>query len=175
MYMSGHMTSKELCACHQDRNELFRRATAGEGVLALLVPLAETNGGIELRAPRDDCENHSNGADSPPASTARLAQRFIRLRRKRDSVFGDRLFADPAWDMMLDLFQASEEHTRPVSITSLCIASAVPNTTALRWIDALVQKGLLTKEADERDGRRTFVKLTEEAKEKMQEVLSSWA
>ena len=76
---------------------------------------------------------------------------------------------------MLDLFQASKKDARPISVTSLCIASAVPNTTALRWIDALVQKGLLARHADEHDGRRTFVSLTDEALRKMEEVLSFWA
>ena len=45
------------------------------------------------------------------------------------------LFGDPAWDMLLDLTAARAEHTR-VSVTSLCIASAVPPTGAPGWGDA---------------------------------------
>lgn len=174
--MSAFMTSSAPCACDLDRNALLERANAGEGVLALLLPLSPPAPGLELPI---RCENRESvSARSIPApapvSAGALAERFTRLRRKRDSIFGDRLFADPAWDMMLDLFQASKKDSRPISVTSLCIASAVPNTTALRWIDALVQKGLLARQADVRDGRRTFVSLTQEASRKMEEVLGSW-
>src|SRR3546814_1843272 len=63
------------------------------------------------------------------------------IRRPPRSTRTDTLFpyttlfrSDPAWDMLLDLYLAAERNTRPVSISSLCIASAVPATTALRWI-----------------------------------------
>lgn len=169
------MKSPDLCTCDIDRKALLDRACAGEGVLALLLPLAEQAQSIELPDRRRDRSAAFENPALPEAhSPGTLAERFIRLRRKRDSIFGDRLFADPAWDMMLDLYQASKKDARPISVTSLCIASAVPNTTALRWMDALVQKGLLTRHADERDGRRTFVSLTEEALRKMDEVLGFW-
>lgn len=169
------MEPLDLCTCEIDRKALLDRAGTGEGVLALLLPLSRQGQGIELPARRRDCDTAFEGSVPPPAlCPGALAEQFIRLRRRRDSVFGDRLFADPAWDMMLDLFQASKKDTRPISVTSLCIASAVPATTALRWIDALVQKGLLVRHADERDGRRTFVRLTEEALRKMDEVLGLW-
>src|SRR3546814_11460790 len=65
---------------------------------------------------------------------ALFGQNLIRCRRLRDRYFDGDLFADPAWDMLLDLYLAAERNTRPVSISSLCIASAVPAPTALRWI-----------------------------------------
>ena len=42
--------------------------------------------------------------------------------------------------MLLDLTAARAEHTR-VSVTSLCIASGVPPTTALRWIGQMSDAG----------------------------------
>jgi predicted transcriptional regulator len=63
------------------------------------------------------------------------------------------LFADPAWDMLLDLLQAEiAQHRVPVS--SLCIAAAVPATTALRWIKTMTDVGLFKRRADPHDGRR---------------------
>jgi len=87
---------------------------------------------------------------------------MIRARRLRDQYFDSELFADPAWDMLLDLLQARAER-RPVAVSSLCIAAAVPATTALRWIKRLTDEGLFVRNADPRDGRRVFIDLSEGA------------
>jgi DNA-binding MarR family transcriptional regulator len=82
----------------------------------------------------------------------------IRARRLRARYFNEELFADPAWDMLLDLLQAEiAQHRVPVS--SLCIAAAVPATTALRWIKTMTDSGLFRRRADPHDGRRVFVEL----------------
>ena len=83
---------------------------------------------------------------------------MIRARRLRSRFFPEHLFADPAWDMMLDLLQAEIAQLR-VPVSSLCIAAAVPATTALRWLKTLVQEGLFVRRADPHDGRRVFVEL----------------
>ena len=87
---------------------------------------------------------------------------FIRARRVRDQFFRCDFFADPAWDILLDLAAARKEG-RGVSVSSLCIAAAVPPTTALRWIKSLGDEGLLVRRADPTDGRRVFIALTERA------------
>jgi hypothetical protein len=86
---------------------------------------------------------------------------LIRARRLRDHYFKADLFADPAWDMLLDLLLARLEG-RLVAVSSLCIAAAVPPTTALRWIKRLNDEGLFVRTADPRDGRRVFIDLAEE-------------
>jgi hypothetical protein len=102
---------------------------------------------------------------APPPDPKRV-RRMIRQRQLRTRYFDAGLFADPAWDMLLDLTAAAAENTR-VSVTSLCIASGVPPTTALRWIAQMVEAGLLRRVPDEADRRRAFIALTEEAKEAM--------
>ena len=87
---------------------------------------------------------------------------IIRARRLRARFFREDLFADPAWDMLLDLLQAELSHLR-VPVSSLCIAAAVPATTALRWLKTMVQQGLFVRRADPHDGRRVFVELAPEA------------
>jgi len=82
----------------------------------------------------------------------------IRARRLRGRYFSEELFADPAWDMLLDLLQAEMSRLR-VPVSSLCIAAAVPATTALRWLKTMVQEGLFLRRADPHDGRRVFVEL----------------
>ena len=84
----------------------------------------------------------------------------IRARRLRSRFFAEDLFADPAWDMLLDLMQAQLAQVR-VPVSSLCIAAAVPATTALRWIKTLTDRGLIVRRADPFDGRRVFVELSE--------------
>jgi hypothetical protein len=102
----------------------------------------------------------------PALPDPRLVRRIIRQRQLRAKFFDGELFADPAWDMLLDLTAARVEHTR-VSVTSLCIASGVPPTTALRWIGQMTAAGLLERVEDETDRRRVFITLTDPAAEAM--------
>jgi hypothetical protein len=99
--------------------------------------------------------------DSPevPAETLRTV---IRARRLRSRFFPEELFADPAWDMLLDLLQAEIAQLR-VPVSSLCIAAAVPATTALRWLKTMTEQGLFLRRADPHDGRRVFVELAPSA------------
>jgi DNA-binding MarR family transcriptional regulator len=90
-------------------------------------------------------------------------RRYLRARRLRDQLFPADLFADPAWDMLLDLY-ASELEGRAVSVSSACIASAVPATTALRWLGRLEELELVRRADDKNDKRQTFVLLTESAR-----------
>lgn len=93
---------------------------------------------------------------------AKAVRKMLRQRRMREQYFPADLFADPAWDMLLDLYAARLER-QPVSVSSLCIAAAVPATTALRWIKTMTDAGLFVREADPHDGRRIFIALAEGA------------
>ena len=95
--------------------------------------------------------------DVPPLS-ADMVRNVIRARRLRARYFQEDLFADPAWDMLLDLLQAEIAQLR-VPVSSLCIAAAVPATTALRWLKTMVTQGLFVRREDPHDGRRVFVEL----------------
>jgi hypothetical protein len=105
-------------------------------------------------------------ATRPPLPDPRLVRRIIRQRQLRARFFSGELFADPAWDMLLDLTAARAEHAR-VSVTSLCIASGVPPTTALRWIGQMTEAGLLERVKDDTDRRRAFITLTDNAADAM--------
>ena len=94
-----------------------------------------------------------------PAVSLETVRGVIRARRLRARYFQEELFADPAWDMLLDLLQAEIAHL-PVPVSSLCIAAAVPATTALRWLKTMVTQGLFVRRADPHDGRRVFVELS---------------
>lgn len=136
------------------------RAEGGDGVFRFESPntayLPDTSDGSKrlIRASR------------PPLPDPRLVQRIIRQRQLRARFFDGDLFADPAWDMLLDLTAARAEHSR-VSVTSLCIASGVPPTTALRWIGQMTEAGLLQRVDDETDRRRAFITLADQAVDAM--------
>jgi DNA-binding MarR family transcriptional regulator len=105
-------------------------------------------------------EDISLQSGRPTFPDPELLQKIISNRRKRREYFGNALVSDPAWDMILDLAVARSRFRR-VSVSSLCIASGVAPTTALRWIKVLTDEGLILREADSQDKRRTFVSLTE--------------
>ena len=117
-------------------------------------------------APADDASQRLVRAPRPALPDPRLIRAIIRQRQLRARFFDGDLFADPAWDMLLDLAAARAEHKR-VSVTSLCIASGVPPTTALRWIALMTEAGQLERVEDEADRRRAFIALTGRAADAM--------
>ena len=103
---------------------------------------------------------HLFNSGRPNLPDPKLVRQIIAGRQARARFFDAELFADPAWDMLLDLTAAHAESTR-VSVTSLCIAAGVPATTALRWLKQMVDCGVFARVADEADRRRAFIELSE--------------
>jgi Winged helix DNA-binding domain len=129
---------------------------------ALLRTLADEAGQVAAKLASLSATRGEEVAQGPAPLDAARIRAMIRARRLRDHFFRAELFADPAWDMLLDLLAARLEGRR-VAVSSLCIAAAVPPTTALRWIKTLTERGLFVREADPADGRRVHVALSDEA------------
>lgn len=143
----------------------IERLVPGEAVDA--GPQASAFRFIEGATPRNMAEEATDsGASRPQLPDPGLVRRIIRQRQQRARFLDADLFADPAWDMLLDLIAARVERKR-VSVTSLCIASGVPPTTALRWIGQMVEGGLFVRVCDDTDRRRAFIELTEKAVDAM--------
>jgi DNA-binding MarR family transcriptional regulator len=94
-------------------------------------------------------------------------RRILKWRESRERIFGEPLFADPAWDMLLELY-AARLSDRNESVSSICLASRVPSTTALRWIRHLENTGWIDRAQDPHDGRRYFLRLTDKAEAAME-------
>lgn len=109
---------------------------------------------------------------SVDAAAERQLRQITRTRAMRSKFFDEGLFADPAWDILLALYQA-EINQRRVTISSCCLAANVPATTALRHIGTLCEKGLVVRVPDPLDGRRSFLELSREASESMRRVLDA--
>lgn len=111
---------------------------------------------------RDRTPGYRGEHANEPEPDPRTIRATIRARRLRDQHFTPELFADPAWDMLLDLYAARLEGRR-VSVSSLCIAASVPPTTALRWIGTMHDAQLFGREPDPTDKRRAHITLTDRA------------
>lgn len=98
--------------------------------------------------------------------------RIIRARRGRQHYFSAHLFSDPAWDLLLALALAHFEQQK-LSVSELCKAAEAPHTTALRYIQALMDEGLVVSRQDRLDGRRKFLSLSEAGIDQMSLYLES--
>lgn len=81
-------------------------------------------------------------------------------REKRRNFVPAALLAEPAWDMLLELFMQYAGGAK-VSVKSLCHASHAPATTALRYIDELERLHLIRRERSPSDRRVSFLSLTD--------------
>jgi FixJ family two-component response regulator len=91
-------------------------------------------------------------------------RQLLRHETKRREISNGSLFGDPTWAMLLDLVIAKLEN-RTVSVSSACIASGAPTTTALRLVNKLVAESILNRIPDNKDGRRDFLVIAPDIKE----------
>lgn len=131
-------------------------------VAAYLLEIAESEQTLEHSTPRPAIPLRQSRQVDDLLLLAQFAKEELDERLKRNEFFDPDLFGEPAWDLLLDLF-VSRVHGKKISITSACIGSGVPPTTALRWIEVLGSRGLLSRSSDEFDQRRKFVSLTDDA------------
>lgn len=110
--------------------------------------------------------------DTQDDDLAEYAERIYQERRRRTRHFPAHLFAEPAWDILLDLFVNGIRH-RAISITSACIAGGIPATTGLRWLGVLEKEGILVREMSEEDARVTLVRLSDHGMDMMRGYLSN--
>lgn len=101
-----------------------------------------------------------------------LAKAALDDRKRRTNHFRSDLFGEPGWHILLDLF-IEQQVGKKLSVTAACIGSGAPTTTALRYLNLLIEDGLIEREGDPGDGRRSWLKLTALAVEAMTEYLSS--
>lgn len=97
---------------------------------------------------------------------------IISARSLRNRFFAGDLFADPAWDILLDLTRAKLDN-QDVSVSSVCIAASVPMSTALRWVRQMTENGMLRRWTDPKDRRRDLIALTDATATHMRDYISA--
>lgn len=118
---------------------------------------------VEFGDRADRFTNHATprpeagGERQSPVAVARtlLAQRQIRLE-----FFPAELFHEPAWDMLLALYVADEEH-QTMNVKTLVATTSAPVTTSQRWIDHLHKLKLIDRIVDPVDRRRMEISLSD--------------
>lgn len=90
----------------------------------------------------------------------------IEIQKLRKAHFADMDMSGACWDMMLDLMLA-ERSGRQLSASDLATGADVPLSSGLRMIASLEKVGLASRFLDQRDRRRTLVRMTDIGREKM--------
>lgn len=117
----------------------------------------------------------SMGKDVVPHNLTALAERIAVARLRRAEFLPNELFAEPAWDMLIALYQSNVVGYR-MTVTNLCNDSRVPPTTALRWLDKLIELGIARRMKNPLDGRIIFVELEAKGQAAMRKYMSHiWA
>ena len=128
----------------------------------------DADGTVEFTETLDWQAQHEDVSSLPYTQRQRRrVSSAIKDQARRREVLGGSLVDDFAcWDMLLDLHQGSLAG-RGISVSSLCSATSVPVTTALRRLDEMLLAGLITRTRDSADRRRVMVRLTEQAAERL--------
>lgn len=108
----------------------------------------------------------------PEDELLKIARSLAFIWNSRRSFVSDTLIADPGWLILLNLKIAELRHEK-IQVSTICLDSGAPATTALRWIKFLESSSLVRTEPDMRDGRRKFVLLTDSGSELMGKYLQN--
>lgn len=113
-------------------------------------------------------------APDSEAGPLEIALALREARQARDAAFPPRLFGDPAWDLLLEAFIATEQGN-PLGKNGLIEAAGLPYATGARWIDRLEEVGLLTHRPIPDMKRRRLYGLTDKGLEAMTRALARMA
>lgn len=144
-----------------DANNLLRLSNEVSRIASDLARLSTEPTKFEQRA----------GTTNKTDVTAEDVVAVISARRLRSRYLPYDLFADPAWDMMLNLFLA-ELTGQPMAVSRLTHSAEVPATTALRWMNTMIERGIFRRRSDPFDKRRFFIELSADASKAMREYFS---
>lgn len=105
--------------------------------------------------------------EQSPNDPATAIRELIARRRERSEVIPGPLLNDPAWDMVLDM-ALSKLEGKTLSVSSVCMATGAPFTTAIRWLKQMQADNLVRRWNDPQDRRRDLIELTDECFERVQ-------
>lgn len=92
--------------------------------------------------------------------TLMTVRHILHARRARNTYLNSKLFSDPAWDILLELYAVSLTQRR-LTVSRLIERSGAPSTTALRWLQTLGAEGLINRQPDPLDGRQVYIVLSD--------------
>jgi hypothetical protein len=123
--------------------------TEAERLLALSEKVGRVAESLaELALERDTLERTNPGSESDVGETVDW---LIRARRARARYVPAGFFGEPVWDIMLHLLHAEITH-QCISESRACLASGLPEGIGRRWLNAMVQNGLVAVGRGPNDG-----------------------
>lgn len=147
------------------RSKKFRRLESGQKsahAANSMANCADTDGVFE---------SASGGADVLAANDVEVLQswtkRMVTLRTLKAELFSADTFADPCWDMLLELLLAELQNVT-MTTNNLCMSAGIPVSTALRRITDLESDGYIERMRDKKDSRRNIVHLTQKSRASLQ-------
>lgn len=108
------------------------------------------------------------GTDANPTDLRSVAHDMLQLRKAAKSNFGEPVFSEPAWNLMLALCAMDGAPGR-VHIGSVADGAGIARSTALRWLTSLQRHGFVSLTPDKRDKRTVRVALTPSGRSRMQQ------
>ena len=102
------------------------------------------------------------------------AEKYLNWGRLKSRILdsGNGLFANSCWNMCLDIFICDLKDQR-ITVSSIAHSSGIPMTTAMSYINVMVEQGLLHKTPNSVDNRMIYVSVSENCSEKIRELLMS--
>jgi hypothetical protein len=128
-----------------------------------------TTSSFDYRAAAPDTAPADQGEERAQARA--WAERLYAERRRRDALFPDGLFGEPAWDLLLAMYLAREKG----QVMILCKAykaANVSDTTGRRLLDRMEEEGLVTRRRAPRSRKMRIVELTDLAVERLIDYLA---
>ncbi|WP_430444445.1 hypothetical protein [Sphingorhabdus contaminans] len=129
---------------------------------ALKSNIAEISEKVENQLRADILDNDDN------KMLTVFVSRYMENRNLRNKMISQDLFSDPCWDILMDVFSA-RLNDKNISVSAVATAGNMPHTTGLRYIDTLEKIGYIYRERDDWDGRRIFVKMSDDTFRMMKE------
>ncbi|GEM_PF-1051667 len=172
----GRLASPERSRSDKTRvQELFERAAQFRSMARDILAMAdeaEAEAMDMVGSTLDDVPSKTECNGWPNARFVDIAKYQYRSRRVREQYFGRKLFGEPAWDMLLELY-ASELNDENISTSNLILSSLSPTSTALRWIKYMEDSGLVTKKSSHLDGRVQYQRITKNGFDMMTKYFES--
>lgn len=93
------------------------------------------------------------------ATRRSLAKQIYNSRRLRSSFLPQSILAEPGWDILLLLYGVERSQER-LGVIGVCASIDAPQTTAYRWIEKLIEAGLVVRTRHPTDGRVSWLSLS---------------
>lgn len=151
--------------------EESRKTAAGSLVpdKVLRLTRAEVDDARKLLAKLSE-EFPGSAVSQSPADLLEQAKETYSNRRRRAHYFGEAMFSEPAWDMLLLLYILRDGGR--LSVSALARETGFSKTTALRWLGYLDSHKLIDRDEHPTDKRVAFVTISLKGKDLLEAYLS---